>query len=131
MGGYLARWVCTLPSLSNFTLTCDFLPEKFLLRAAESASTCQIRKLHMSFSVSLDLHPTEIAVNLAKFLCGLHFLERAYLQCNKLPVEFYTTTASNVTRSKVEGITINGIPMSSLQKAIKRAQKQWNQLLRN
>ncbi|XP_071499896.1 uncharacterized protein [Diadema antillarum] len=52
MGRELARWVCTLPSLSSFTLACDFWPEKFFSTAVESASSCQIQNLSLSIEDS-------------------------------------------------------------------------------
>ncbi|XP_072176953.1 uncharacterized protein [Diadema setosum] len=113
MGGDLARWVCTLPRLWTFNLTCDFWPEKFFSTAAYLASSCQIRKLKMLSHQSWESIPAASA-NLAEFLCRLPVLERADLNFQNLPDVFFATMESHDTRNKAKGITIGGKPLREL-----------------
>ncbi|XP_071482480.1 uncharacterized protein [Diadema antillarum] len=41
-GGGLARWVCTMPSLRKFKLSCLYLPDGFFSTAIALSSSCQI-----------------------------------------------------------------------------------------
>ncbi|XP_072176955.1 uncharacterized protein [Diadema setosum] len=107
MGGDLARWLCTLPRLWTFNLTCDFQPEKFFSTAAYLASSCQIRELKMLSHQSWESMPAASA-NLAEFLCRLPLLKRADLNFQNLPDIFFATMDSHDTRNKAKGITIGG-----------------------
>ncbi|XP_072176954.1 uncharacterized protein [Diadema setosum] len=113
MGGDLARWVCILPRLWIFSLTCDFWPEKFFSTAADSASSCKIRELKMLSHQSWESMPAASA-NLAEFLCRLPVLERANLNFQNLPDIFFATMDSHDTRNKAKGITIGGKPLREL-----------------
>ncbi|XP_071499905.1 uncharacterized protein [Diadema antillarum] len=113
MGGDMARWVCTLPLLFRFTLTCDFWPEKFFSTAAYLASSCQIRELKMLSHQSWESMPAASA-NLAEFLCRLPDLESADLNFQNLPDIFFATMDSHDTHNKVKGITIGGKPLREL-----------------
>ncbi|XP_072176951.1 uncharacterized protein [Diadema setosum] len=113
MGEGLARWVCTLPYLWIFTLTCNFWPDKFFSTAAYLASSLQIRKLKMMSHQSWESMPAASA-NLAEFLCRLPVLKRADLNFHNLPDIFFATMESHDTRNKAKGITIGGKPLREL-----------------
>ncbi|XP_072181444.1 uncharacterized protein [Diadema setosum] len=97
----LAQWVCTLPSLSSFSLECYYSLDNFFATAADLAQSCQIREIHMATSTHWNSEPAA-AENLAKFLCCMPHLSLADLQCDNLPREFFQTVVSQTTRTKVQ-----------------------------
>ncbi|XP_072176960.1 uncharacterized protein [Diadema setosum] len=113
MGGGMARWVCTLPNLWSFNLTCDFWPEKFFSTAADSAPSCQIRELKMLSHQSWESMPAASA-NLAEFLCRLPYLYHADLNFQNLPEIFFATMDSRAIRNEATGITIGGKSLREL-----------------
>ncbi|XP_072171861.1 uncharacterized protein [Diadema setosum] len=120
MGQDLIRWVFTMPRLSSFTLQCPYLPDSFLSKAAASAPSCQIRKLFL-YSTSLYFFERRsrfvsesAAATFAEFLCRMPHLTIADLICDNLPKTFFTSIASQASRSKVDCITVNQKPLSKL-----------------
>ncbi|XP_072163607.1 uncharacterized protein [Diadema setosum] len=124
VGGDLAQWVCTMPRLSKFSLTCPYLPDSFLSTAVASASSCQVM-YELDFTSYGQLFSESAAANLAEFLCRLPHLTRACLQGVNLPRTFFETIASQASRCKVrirhfhqsstmECITIDDKPLSEL-----------------
>ncbi|XP_072173290.1 uncharacterized protein [Diadema setosum] len=124
MGGNLAQWVCAMPHLSTFILSCHYLPDSFILTAADSPSSCQIREItiyspteeeeFVSKSAAAKVVSESVAENLAEFLCRLPHLARAYLTELNLPEIFFRTIASQSSRCKVECIIVDGKPLSEL-----------------
>ncbi|XP_072182192.1 uncharacterized protein [Diadema setosum] len=127
MGKNLARWVCTMPELSRFSLTGHCMSDTFYSTVADFASSCQIKYLTLSFQ-SLDgdsQHQSSLGRNLARWVCTMpnlssfsllgHYLPdnffstaaelasscQADLQCRNLPKNFFKTLASVVTSRKV------------------------------
>ncbi|XP_072182185.1 uncharacterized protein [Diadema setosum] len=112
LGENCARWVCTMPNISRFSLEFLYLPDNFFSSAVDLASSCQIRKLSIICRGSLKAEAT--TANLAEFLCKMPHLERAYVSWRGLPGTFFTKMASQITSSKIEGITINEKPLKHL-----------------
>ncbi|XP_072176957.1 uncharacterized protein [Diadema setosum] len=99
MGGDLARWVCTLPLLLSFTLTCDLWPEKFFSTAADSASSCQIRNLTLHFQSSDKdcKYHSSMGGDLARWVCTLPLLGTFNLTCDFWPEKFFSTAADSAS----------------------------------
>ncbi|XP_071505973.1 uncharacterized protein [Diadema antillarum] len=107
VGEDLATWLSSMPRLSTFNLKCFYLRDGFLAKAAELASSCQIRKLSME--ISMDRISDLAAANLSEFLRLLPHLERANLKILCLPETFDATIAVWVPHCKLlESITVNG-----------------------
>ncbi|XP_072176949.1 uncharacterized protein [Diadema setosum] len=99
MGGDLARWVCTLPRLWTFNLTCDLWPEKFFSTAADSASSCQISGLTLHFQSSdkdSEYH-SSMGGDLARLVCTLPRLWTFNLTCDFWPEKFFSTAADSAS----------------------------------
>ncbi|XP_072182216.1 uncharacterized protein [Diadema setosum] len=98
MGGDLALWVFTMPSLSSFSLTCPYLDgnANFLSAAAASASSCKIQHLTLNIRVLDDkgLHQSSAGEDLAQWVCSMTRLVSFSFQCYQLPDVFFATVAT-------------------------------------
>ncbi|XP_072181227.1 uncharacterized protein [Diadema setosum] len=115
MGKELARWVCTMQSISNFSVRCHNLPSGFFSTAAEMAKSCQVCELSMVID-SGRISESE-ATAAAEFLCHIPHLRCARITCDEIPRTFFTTIDSQTTTCKeqlIEGITINEKPLTQL-----------------
>ncbi|XP_071476619.1 uncharacterized protein [Diadema antillarum] len=113
LGKDLVQWVCTLPSLSSFSVECCYLSDDFLSTAVELAQSCQIQELAVEFFMGWISEPAA-AAKLAEFLCRMPNLTRADLKCHNLPETFFMTVASQAKRCKLDCITVDGKPVQKL-----------------
>ncbi|XP_072182242.1 uncharacterized protein [Diadema setosum] len=97
VGGDLARLVTSLPSLSSFSLDCNYLDGDFLSAAFTLASSCQIRHLELVIEDwgSDDSHASSLRKDLAQVICTLPHLSTFSVKCFSLPQgDFYSTAAT-------------------------------------
>ncbi|XP_071509062.1 uncharacterized protein [Diadema antillarum] len=114
MGKDLARWVCTMPRLSTFSVRCHNLPNAFFSTAADMAQSCQVCKLLIVID-SGQISESE-ATAAAEFLCHMPHLRQAHITCENLPRTFFTTIDSQTTtcKEKINNIIINEKPLTHL-----------------
>ncbi|XP_071510898.1 uncharacterized protein [Diadema antillarum] len=131
MGKYLARWVCTMPCLSTFSVRCHNLPNGFFSAAADMAQSCQICELLIVID-SGRISESE-ATAAAEFLCHLPHLRRARITCEDLPRTFFTTINSQTSTCKeqIEGIIINDKPLRQLPSDKHESTSQQNDFIKS
>ncbi|XP_072172330.1 LOW QUALITY PROTEIN: uncharacterized protein [Diadema setosum] len=113
-GGDLARWVCTMPSLRKFMLSCLFLPDGFLSTAIALASSCQIRDLVFNFrrifgdskSQSHDdsQYESSLGGDLVRCVCALPNLTKFSLWCRYLTDDFLSAAAASASSCQIQDL---------------------------
>ncbi|XP_072164334.1 uncharacterized protein [Diadema setosum] len=103
VGGDLAQWVFTLPRLSEFSLSCPYLPDIFLSTAVASASSCKIEDLTLRLTESDDGIPNQSSVegDLAQWVCAMPRLSKFSLTCPYLPDSFLSTAVASASSCQV------------------------------
>ncbi|XP_072176940.1 uncharacterized protein [Diadema setosum] len=121
----LARWVCTLPRLSSFSVLCPYLSDKFFSTAAILASSCQVLKisrnimiknLKLTFDITEDdfQRQSSLGKDLAKWICTMPSLSSFCVECPYLPAGFFSTAIDLAQVCQLESITVNGTPVNEL-----------------
>ncbi|XP_072163050.1 uncharacterized protein [Diadema setosum] len=131
MGKHLARWICTMPHLSSFSLRCDNLPNAFFSAAADMAQSCQVCELLIVID-SGQISESE-ATAAAEFLCHMPHLRRARITCENLPRTFFTTIDSQTStcREHIMGIFINDKPLHQLPRDKHESTSQQNDFIKS
>ncbi|XP_072163060.1 uncharacterized protein [Diadema setosum] len=107
----LARWVCTLPRLSTFSVQ-YLLHEDFFITAMAFAESCQIREFSIELTEGWS-GATIAAGGFAKFLCCMPHLQRARIKCKNLPRTFFTIFVLETSSCKIEDIIVNDKPLTT------------------
>ncbi|XP_072171707.1 uncharacterized protein [Diadema setosum] len=110
-GGDLARWVCTMPSLREFELSCLYLPDGFLSTASALASSCQIRNLVFDFRRGFgdsksrshvdSQYQSSLGGDLVRCVCALPSLHKFSLWCPYLTDDFLSAAAASASSCQV------------------------------
>ncbi|XP_072171764.1 uncharacterized protein [Diadema setosum] len=105
-GGDLARWVCTMPGLRKFKLSCLFLPNGFLSTAIALSSSCQIEDLMLYYSSHYnDLWlQTSTGGDLARCVCTMPRLLKFRLVCPYLPDSFLSTAVASASSCQIQDL---------------------------
>ncbi|XP_072182234.1 uncharacterized protein [Diadema setosum] len=101
VGGDLAQLVTSLPSLSSFSLDCNYLDGDFLSAAIALASSCQLRHLDLISDDwgSDDSHASSLRKDLAQVICTLPHLSTFSVICNLLSQDDFFSTAATLAQS--------------------------------
>ncbi|XP_072171135.1 uncharacterized protein [Diadema setosum] len=99
IGDDLAHWVFTMPSLSSFGLTCDYLDGDFLATAIASVSSCQIEDLKLSLGRWDDgpKRQSTIGDELAHWVFTMPSLSSFGLTCDYLDGDFLATAIASAS----------------------------------
>ncbi|XP_072172325.1 uncharacterized protein [Diadema setosum] len=107
-GGDLARWVCTMPHLSNFFLKCPYLPDSFLSTVAVSASSCQVCNLGFGDSKSQShddsQYQSSLGEDLVRCVCALPSLTKFSLFCPYLTDDFLSAAAASALSCQIQDL---------------------------
>ncbi|XP_071497185.1 uncharacterized protein [Diadema antillarum] len=109
IGRNLAQWVCTMPHLSRFSVSFEYLTEEFASTAVASTSPCQIKELMLS---GIKVYRDRISVpslkgNLAPWVCTMPHLSRISINCVYLPDEFCPTVATSPSSCRIRELTFS------------------------
>ncbi|XP_072172352.1 uncharacterized protein [Diadema setosum] len=109
MGGDLARWVFSMPRLSNFRLGCPYFPDYFLSTAVASAAFCQIQDLGLNFGNPHDDSQYQYSVgeDLVKWLFTMPCLSSFSLRCLYLPERFLSTAAASASSCQIHDLDLD------------------------
>ncbi|XP_072163178.1 LOW QUALITY PROTEIN: uncharacterized protein [Diadema setosum] len=109
IGGDLAKWVFTIPTLSSFSLECSYLDGDFLSTAVTSASSCQIQYLKLSLELWDDCskHQSSIGDDLAQWVFTLPNLLTFNLRCPYLDNDFLSTAISSATSCQIQDLKLS------------------------
>ncbi|XP_072182155.1 uncharacterized protein [Diadema setosum] len=108
MGDDLAQLVCTMPSLSSFSLNCPYLNCQFLSKASASASSCQIQDLKLVFDSWDDgsKHQSSMVDDLAKWVFAMQSLSSFNLHCYYLDGDFLAKATAAASSSQIRNLTL-------------------------
>ncbi|XP_071486347.1 uncharacterized protein [Diadema antillarum] len=108
MTGDLAQWVCTMPRLSSFSLTCDYLDGDFLSKAIALQSSSQIQDLTLTLG-RLDggsQHESSMTGDLAQWVCTMPRLSSFSLTCDYLDGDFLSKAIALQSSSQIQDLTL-------------------------
>ncbi|XP_071500453.1 uncharacterized protein [Diadema antillarum] len=110
-GGGLARWVCTMPSLRKFKLSCLYLPDGFFSTAIALSSSCQIRDLVFDlrrYSKSHDgsQYQSSLGGDLVRCVCALPNLTKFSLLCPYLTDDFLSAAATSASSCQIQDLDL-------------------------
>ncbi|XP_072182195.1 uncharacterized protein [Diadema setosum] len=117
VGRDLARLVCTMPRLSDFTLEDFRLADGFFSTAVDLAASCQIRCLSLEIKVGNSEQSAAAETNLVEFLRLMSKLERINLTWRNVPRTLFTEIARQVTHCKRNDIIINNKALKTRSRA--------------
>ncbi|XP_072171816.1 uncharacterized protein [Diadema setosum] len=108
VGGDLARWVCTLPGLRKFELSCPFLPDGFLSTASALASSCQIQDLDLDFESIQDdsQYQSSMADDLARWVFDMPRLSKFSLKCPYMSDTFLSTAVTSASSCQIQELSL-------------------------
>ncbi|XP_072172347.1 uncharacterized protein [Diadema setosum] len=108
-GDDLARWVCTMPRLFHFTLSCLYLPDGFLSTAVASASSCQIHDLELRISKEQEdlKHQSSGGDDLARWVCTMPSLRKFLLSCLFLSDGFLSTAIALASSCQIRELVFD------------------------
>ncbi|XP_072175694.1 uncharacterized protein [Diadema setosum] len=95
--GDLAQWVCTLPSLSSFSVDCYYLLDDFFSTAADLVGSSQIQDLTL-YSRDDSQRLSSNGGALAQWVYTMPSLSSFCVNCKSFPDDFFST-ATNMAQS--------------------------------
>ncbi|XP_071477059.1 uncharacterized protein [Diadema antillarum] len=111
MGGDLAQWVFTIPSLSSFSLKCPYLDDNFFSKAVASTSSCQIQdlKLHLVSCLNGSEDYSSVGGDLAQWVFTMPNLSRFSLSCpyELLDRDFLSTAITSASSCQIQDLTLS------------------------
>ncbi|XP_072182232.1 uncharacterized protein [Diadema setosum] len=109
IGGDLAQWLFTLPSLSSFSLDCPYLDGDFLSTAIDSLSSCQIQDLELSLDewCGGSQHQSWIGRDLAQWVFTLPTLSSFSLRCRYPDGDFLSIATASASSCQIKDMKVS------------------------
>ncbi|XP_072175693.1 uncharacterized protein [Diadema setosum] len=98
VGGNLAKWVCTMPSLSSFTVDCYYLPDDFFSTAADLAGSSQIQDLTLYLRDDSQ-HRSSMGGDLSRWVYTMPNLSSLSVHCNSCFPNDFLSAATDMAQS--------------------------------
>ncbi|XP_072180708.1 uncharacterized protein [Diadema setosum] len=110
-GSDMARWVCSLPRLSRFNVSDEFLTREFLSAATEMAESFQIKDLMLSLGNSDDNNPyhSSTGSDMARWVCSIPRLSRFSMSGKFLTLEFLSAAIEMAESFQIRDLTLTYI----------------------
>ncbi|XP_071479651.1 uncharacterized protein [Diadema antillarum] len=106
----LTRWVCTMPNLSHFYLTCPYFPDSFFKCAADLSSSCQIQDLTLiigDWKQKFTYQQSSAGKHLAEWVCSMPRLSAFSLECSYLFDDFFSTAADMAQTCQIRELSLS------------------------
>ncbi|XP_071479649.1 uncharacterized protein [Diadema antillarum] len=106
----LTRWVCTMPNLSHFYLTCPYFPDSFFKCAADLSSSCQIQDLTLiigDWKQKFTYQQSSAGKHLAEWVCSMPRLWAFSLECSYLFDDFFSTAADMAQTCQIRELSLS------------------------
>ncbi|XP_071486859.1 uncharacterized protein [Diadema antillarum] len=105
MTGDLARWICSMPCLSRFTVSSNLLTTRFLSTATDMVQSCQLEDL----TLSVGYHPYEFSTgrDMARWVYSIPRLSRFSVSGSFLTREFLSAATEMAQSCQIAELTLS------------------------